>query len=93
MNDLGRLEDLPASYLAGTVIVNPHPTLLITRIGTNVVLSWPALASGFNLQSSTNATMPGGWSTVLDTPQAEGENLKVTLPVADQTRYFRLRHP
>lgn len=85
--------ELPTGYEAGTVVVNPHPTLLITRVGGNVALSWPALASGFNLQSSTNAALSGGWGDVLDTPQAEGENLKVTLSLTDQTKYFRLRHP
>ena len=85
--------ELPASYVAGNLVVNPHPTLLITQTGTNVALAWPALATGFNLQSSTNATVSGGWSEVLDTPQAEGDNLKVTLPLTDQTKYFRLRHP
>jgi hypothetical protein len=85
--------ELPAGYLAGTVVVNQLPALLIKRAGTNVALSWPALASGFNLQSSTNAALPGGWGDVLDAPQPDGDNLKVTLPVSDQTKYFRLRHP
>ena len=85
--------ELPASYLAGTVVVNPHPTLQIIRAGTNVALSWPASAAGFNLQSATNAIAPGGWSDVSDTPQPAGDSLQVTLPLTNQTKYFRLRHP
>jgi hypothetical protein len=85
--------ELPASYVAGTVIVNPHPTLLITQVDTNVTLAWPALASGFNLQSSTNTAFPGGWADLPDVPQPVGGNLMVSLPLSVQTTYFRLRHP
>ena len=85
--------ELPAGYIAGTVFVNPHPTLQIAHAGTNLALSWPASASGFNLQSTTNAASSGVWGDVLDTPQADGDNLKVTMPVVEQTKYFRLRHP
>ncbi len=85
--------ELPAGYVAGTVTVNPHPTLMITRSGTNVTLVWPALASGFNLQSSTNTAFPAGWGDLPNVPQPVGGNLIVTLPLTDQTTYFRLRHP
>ncbi len=85
--------ELPASFVTGNLTVNPHPTLLITHAGTNVVVSWPALASGFNLQSTTNTAASGGWGDVPDAPQPEGDRLKVTLPITDQTKYFRLRYP
>ena len=73
--------------------VNPHPSLVITHVGPNVTLAWPALASGFNLQSSTNTAASGGWGDLPNVPQPVGNTLTVSLPLTDQTTYFRLRHP
>jgi len=41
--------------------------LNINQSGTNVVLSWSALATGFTLQSTTNL-VPPAWSTVSPSP-------------------------
>ena len=45
----------------------PAPNLNINQSGTNVVLSWSALATGFTLQSTTNL-VPPAWSTVSPSP-------------------------
>jgi hypothetical protein len=42
----------------------PPPTLSITLSGTNAILTWPATANGYNLQSTSNLVSPVVWSNV-----------------------------
>jgi citrate lyase alpha subunit len=72
--------------------VNPLPSLAIVRTGSDAIISWPAWASGFNLQSSTNGAS-SSWIDVANAPQTSGDNLTVTLGLSGETKFFRLRHP
>jgi hypothetical protein len=66
------------------------PTLEILQLGNNVVLSWPATATGFALQE---ASSPGGtWTNVVATPVTVGSNLVVTSSLATNSQFFRLRY-
>jgi hypothetical protein len=57
-----------------------------------VVLSWPADAEGFVLQSV--ASMGGLWENMTDAPVADGERLTVTVTVATAgSRFYRLAKP
>jgi uncharacterized repeat protein (TIGR03803 family) len=60
----------------------PLPQLTITLSETNVVLTWPANASDFVLQSTTNLVSPVWTST-------NGQNT-VTNSISDQQRFYRL---
>jgi hypothetical protein len=40
------------------------PQLAITPSGASLTLSWPAYASGYQLQSATDLTAGGNWSPV-----------------------------
>jgi hypothetical protein len=65
------------------------PGLTIQREGNNVVIRWPASATGYALQSSANLSAPS-WSAVAGAPQAEGNFLRMTVPIGTGTRFFRL---
>jgi hypothetical protein len=74
------------------LITAPYvPTLLlsITKVGTNVNISWPNVP-GFQLQSATNLAVAPGWSTVAQTPATNGSQLLVTLPATLSRQFFRL---
>jgi uncharacterized repeat protein (TIGR03803 family) len=58
------------------------PLLTITPAGTNVILTWPMNAPGFNLQSTTNLASPN-WATI-------GGQFAVTNPASGAQKFFRL---
>ena len=89
--------ELPVNYANGTLTVNPvnpNPTLAITQSSTNVVLSWPLWAADFTLQTleGTNG-LQGSWTNTLTTLQTNGSMVFVTLPIAIESKFFRLFHP
>ena len=61
------------------------PPLSIAQANTNVVLSWPVDATGFNLQSTTNLATPV-WIGVT------GQYV-VTNPISGGQEFYRLQHP
>jgi hypothetical protein len=66
------------------------PTLEILQLGNNLILSWPATATGFALQEASN---PGGsWTNVVATPVTVGSNLVVTSSLATNSQFFRLQY-
>ncbi|MBX3748059.1 MAG: hypothetical protein KF833_22350 [Verrucomicrobiae bacterium] len=68
------------------------PSLAIRREGDSVVLSWPASAEGFVLES-TPSLSPATWTAVSETPTSAGGQSSVTIGAGSGTRYFRLRRP
>ncbi len=61
----------------------PAPQLAITRLGTNVILTWPTNAGVFNLESATNLAPPVSWIPV------SGQS-SVTNPIAGKQMFYRL---
>jgi hypothetical protein len=64
------------------------PVLEITRNGQAVVLSWPASAQGYGLQSTTG--LSGGWQPVGQTPVLENGKYTVTLVPDSSPTFYRL---
>jgi uncharacterized repeat protein (TIGR03803 family) len=60
------------------------PSLFITRIGTNAVLTWPSNAVGFNLETTTNLT--GAWDPLAG-------QYSVTNPISGRQKFYRLKSP
>ena len=78
----------------GVVQTPGAPLLRITRSGGNVILAWPAAATGFRLQqSSVVPAGDGAWSYVATLPVLVGGENRVTLAVTPGHRFFRLRNP
>lgn len=79
-----------------TAIQTPGaPVLKVTRAGNNVILSWPASATGFVLQEAAALATPSS-STVWNpgpAPVLSGEEYQVTLPSPAGNKYFRLGQP
>ena len=74
------------------LIVIPPPELSIASTNGNVILSWPAIAFGYVLQSRTNLTT-NSWVSVTNTPVRVGGSYLLTLGATNQSRYFRLLSP
>jgi hypothetical protein len=73
------------------LITVPLPVLSVARGGTNVNISWPGGATGFQLQSATNLTVNTSWSNFSQTPQTNGAQLFVQLPASAKRQFFRLK--
>jgi hypothetical protein len=77
---------------AGTVfrLTILPPQLTITPSGANVVLTWPADATGFTLVFATNLVSPTVWQTNATVPVViSGQNI-VTNPVSGPQQSYRL---
>jgi len=79
--------------LIGTGYFLP-PALSIASAGTNIFLAWPvANGTGYTLYSSTDLTVPGGWTNAAATVQTNGGQYVVTILPDAITRFFRLQKP
>jgi DNA-binding beta-propeller fold protein YncE len=68
------------------------PTLLITQIGTNVVLSWSTAATGYNLYSKTNLAL-GNWLAVSGIRGTNLTSYLMTNAITGSAKFFRLSNP
>lgn len=66
------------------------PRLSVTRSGNNLVISWPASATGYALQATASLTNPS-WSAVSATNTVVGSQETVTLPIGGGASFYRLK--
>jgi hypothetical protein len=82
-----------ALYLAAVQLTSSllpeAPVLTIQREGSNVAIRWLASATGYVLQSSASLSA-ANWSAVAGAPQADGNFLRMTVPIGSGARFFRL---
>ncbi len=65
------------------------PSLTATRVGQNLVLSWPISAPGYTLQSTTSLSAPN-WKPVAKVPVVVGNQYYVTNNSASGNNFYRL---
>jgi uncharacterized repeat protein (TIGR03803 family) len=73
-------------------IALPVPSLTMTFSGTNASLSWPASATGFTLQSTTDL-VSRAWSAVPTPPVPVNGQNTVSDPLSSTQRFYRLIKP
>ncbi|MDR3455913.1 MAG: hypothetical protein P4N60_00590 [Verrucomicrobiae bacterium] len=64
-----------------------EPILTIARLGTNVVLTWPASFPGYNLEATTNLAPPINWSGVA------GQYFVTNTIFPAKQKFYRLSNP
>lgn len=70
----------------------PPPRLLLSLTnGSSDVVSWPATADGYYLETASDLGTPAVWTPADTEPQAEGGLLRLVLPRAEGLRLFQLR--
>jgi hypothetical protein len=92
--DLGgrsRLQETVVDMGAYEYGVINAPQLSLTRVGNEVVLTWPEADAGFTLESTASLTTPVTWSSVTPAPVIVSGQNAVTNPVAGAKVFFRLR--
>ena len=65
--------------------------LAINRSKKNITLSWPVMADGFQLQSSSLLGTNASWTSITNPPAIINANYSVTLPATNKSRFFRLQ--
>ncbi len=69
----------------------PQLTILLSGVPpSGIVLSWPANAAGFTLQSTTNLVSPAAWVTNSPAPVVVNGQNTVTNPITGPQQFFRL---
>jgi len=82
---------LSADYINGAVAVNALPALRIVASAQSISLSWPASATGFVLQESTDSKMAStSWTPVTATPAVANNQSVVSLPMSSTAKFYRL---
>ncbi|MBP7825735.1 MAG: LamG domain-containing protein [Verrucomicrobia bacterium] len=76
-------------YAAGPDVI-PGPALRIAAAGNQLTLKWPANATGFNLESTTDLS-GGTWTPVAGTVNIAEGLASVTLPISATPTYYRLK--
>lgn len=64
--------------------------LQISHFQTNVVISWPASATNWHLQSLSDLSRPTAWSNVLAAPALFSGHFCVTNPISSGNAFYRL---
>ena len=84
---------ITADYIAGpnTLPAN-RPPLSIVQSGDDIILSWPAYASGFNIQTCAALGTNALWTALPGSPAPAraNNNYQITLPITNQTAFYRL---
>ena len=73
------------------LIVATPPQLTLLLSGTNLMISWPTSASGYQLQSTSTLVPPVAWSAVTQTLSTNGTTISVVVPVSGGRQFFRLQ--
>ena len=73
------------------LIIATSPQLTLSLSGTNLTISWPASASGYQLQSTPSLVPAVVWSAVTQTPSNNGTTISVVVPVSGGRQFFRLQ--
>jgi alpha-tubulin suppressor-like RCC1 family protein len=83
--------DYTNHYTPVEIISPPQPTITgINFSGTNVILTWPTNAVGFNLQSATSLVPPVTWNGVSTGPMVVNGLETVTNPISGSQMFYRL---
>ncbi len=81
---------LQAAYNGASLVLGvPGPLLTIAKSAGGILLSWPASATNFVLESSSN--IGTNWTTVATGLTTNGPSVSATLPVGEQAQFFRLK--
>jgi hypothetical protein len=88
----GRLTppEIATDYQFGPAALALPASLAQSKNGTSVTLSWPAWASGFSVESTTNLS-GGNWLSYPSPPALAADSWRLSIPQTNTARFFRLQ--
>jgi cyclophilin family peptidyl-prolyl cis-trans isomerase len=84
------LQSVPSASTTAVCTASVPPGLSLTRTGTNNVVRWPAWATDYQLQSTTNVAAPN-WPAVTNFPALIGYDSVTTNSTTNGACFFRLK--
>jgi hypothetical protein len=63
----------------------------VARANGFVIVSWPVMGLNFQLQGSTNLSLPNSWSPVAQPAVTNAGQISVTIPTTVGSKFFRLK--
>jgi hypothetical protein len=70
-----------------------RPSLQVSIAAGRLVLSWPASAALFTLETTSSLAPNTTWSPVTNSPVTNGLSLRLPLPPTNAPSFYRLRRP
>jgi len=83
--------DVWSTEITELLTSQPLPLLGIAVAGTNVLVSWPGSANGFQLQAAVSLTPAAAWTNVVQTLSTNGGIISALVPVSGHQQFFRLQ--
>lgn len=74
------------------VAAAPQIRLTITKVGNNLLITWPSDDPTFKLETKTDLNS-GTWTQVSTAPTLNGSRYEVVVPIGGGNQFFRLRSP
>jgi hypothetical protein len=74
------------------VAVQSAPPVLHSKIsGSNLVISWPTSAVGYNLEMTSNITQTSAWTTVTNVPVTVNLQNVISNTISSTAKFYRLK--
>ena len=74
------------------VAAAPQLRLTITKVGNNLLITWPSGDSTFRLEAKSDLNTTT-WTQVSPAPTLNGSRYEVVVPIGPSNQFFRLRSP
>ena len=85
-------DDNGATNLSTTVhIVVNAPTLRVSAISNQIVISWATAGGGYVLEKTDDLTAPAVWNPVSETSVVNGSQTSVTVSPGPGNKFYRMR--
>ena len=75
----------------GALPLEIAPVLSVQRSGSNIILAWPATATGYKLFGSPVLGAGAAWTEVPVAPTSSGDRLTVTIAPTGNQQFYRLQ--
>jgi hypothetical protein len=80
-----------STQITELIMTQALPQLTVSPSGTNLLISWPTSAAGFQLQSNTNLVSTNSWVTVSAPLSTNGSTISALVPLQGAQNFFRLK--
>lgn len=81
----------PGAPLPGPAPAQVTPNLIVTLVGNNVRVSWPASANGFVLQERSSLDVGSSWTDVSPPYQDDGKERFILASPSQAGEFYRLK--
>jgi hypothetical protein len=78
------------AYIDSIRFVTPPPVLTVTASGSQLIISWPANAVGYVLQTSDSLSLRTSWQSMPTPPMVVVDQQSVAITIQSKVEFYRL---